>query len=90
MKIKRGMLVTVRCIVCVLMILFFQVAPAYLESVLLSHDQVVDAAVVGTPHDVHGHLPTAYVVCNEPISKQKIADYVNGRLTRWSVMHTPV
>ena len=40
----------------------FQVAPAELEAELLTHAQVVDAAVIGKPDDEAGELPIAYVV----------------------------
>mgnify|MGYP001552332195 CR=1 FL=1 len=39
-----------------------QVAPAELESLLLKHPAVADAAVVGTPDLEAGELPTAYIV----------------------------
>ncbi|XP_052274897.1 uncharacterized protein LOC127874556 [Dreissena polymorpha] len=55
----------------------YQIAPAYLESVLLQHPAVCDAAVVGKAHPVHGHLPTAYVVCNTSVTADDIAQFVN-------------
>jgi 4-coumarate--CoA ligase len=39
-----------------------QVAPAELESLLLSHPKVVDAAVVGRPNMKVGELPWGFVV----------------------------
>lgn len=39
-----------------------QVSPAELESILLSHTAVQEAAVIGIPHPVHGHVPRAFVV----------------------------
>lgn len=38
------------------------VAPAELEDTLLGHPHVVDAAVIGVPHDYSGEVPRAYVV----------------------------
>lgn len=38
------------------------VAPAELEDALLGHPKVVDAAVIGIPHDYSGEVPRAYVV----------------------------
>lgn len=59
----------------------YQIAPAYLESVLLSHESVKDAAVVGTPHGVDGHVPTAYVVCSDTsVTEKTLADFVNSQV----------
>jgi 4-coumarate--CoA ligase len=43
----------------------FQVAPAELEAVLLTHPAVADAAVIGKPDDVAGEIPIAFVVLKE-------------------------
>ncbi|KAF7268251.1 hypothetical protein GWI33_018613 [Rhynchophorus ferrugineus] len=40
----------------------FQVAPAELESILLSHPCIADAAVIGLPNSEAGELPLAFVV----------------------------
>nr|QLM00649.1 4-coumarate-CoA ligase-like 1 [Ziziphora clinopodioides subsp. bungeana] len=40
----------------------FQVAPAELEELLLTHPEIVDAAVIGLPDAVAGEIPVAYVV----------------------------
>jgi 4-coumarate--CoA ligase len=40
----------------------FQVAPAELEALLLTHPQIADAAVIGLPDDEAGEVPAAYVV----------------------------
>ena len=40
----------------------FQVAPAELEALLLTHPQVADAAVIGLPDDDAGEIPAAFVV----------------------------
>jgi acyl-CoA synthetase (AMP-forming)/AMP-acid ligase II len=40
----------------------FQVPPAELEALLLTHQHIADAAVIGLPDDEAGEIPAAYVV----------------------------
>jgi acyl-CoA synthetase (AMP-forming)/AMP-acid ligase II len=40
----------------------FQVAPAELEAILITHPQVADCAVLGVPDEEAGELPKAFVV----------------------------
>lgn len=59
----------------------FQVPPAELESILLSHSAIKDAAVVGLPDELAGELPLAFVV-KQPgvnVSPAEIIQYVNGK-----------
>ena len=53
----------------------FQVAPAELEDVLLTHPQVADCAVVGMPDRRAGEIPKAFVVrkSNEVLEKELIS-----------------
>ncbi len=43
----------------------FQVSPAELEGILLTHEAVGDAAVIGKPDDEAGELPMAFVTLKE-------------------------
>ena len=43
----------------------FQVAPAELEALLITHPKVTDVAVIGIPDDEAGELPKAFVTCPE-------------------------
>jgi acyl-CoA synthetase (AMP-forming)/AMP-acid ligase II len=43
----------------------FQVAPAELEAVLLTHPNIVDAAVIGVPDEVAGEVPSAFVLVGD-------------------------
>lgn len=43
----------------------YQVPPAELEALLLSHDAVDDAAVIPVPHEEAGEIPKAYVIRKE-------------------------
>ena len=40
----------------------YQVAPAELESLLLTHPDILDAAVIPVPDEYSGELPRAYIV----------------------------
>ncbi|XP_077222729.1 acyl-CoA synthetase 5 [Tasmannia lanceolata] len=54
----------------------FQVAPAELEAILLSHPSVEDAAVVPLPDEEAGQIPVACVVMN-PNAKETEEDIMN-------------
>ena len=43
----------------------FQVAPAELEAILLTHPSVADAAVIPSPDDEAGEVPKAFVVVKD-------------------------
>jgi 4-coumarate--CoA ligase len=43
----------------------YQVAPAELEALLLTHEWVNDVAVIQIPNDESGELPRAYIVLND-------------------------
>jgi len=47
-------------------------AAVEVESLLLSHEAVLETAVVGMPHEISGELPTAYVILKEQYSNGKI------------------
>ncbi|KAK2142289.1 hypothetical protein LSH36_977g02062 [Paralvinella palmiformis] len=59
----------------------FQVAPAELEDLLLTHPAVKDVAVIGKPDDVAGELPRAYVVLRPEANatEEDIANYVKEK-----------
>ncbi|VVA93671.1 unnamed protein product [Arabis nemorensis] len=54
----------------------FQVAPAELEAILLTHPSVEDVAVVPLPDEEAGEIPVACVVIN-PKAKEKEEDILN-------------
>ncbi|KAF2098304.1 4-coumarate-CoA ligase [Rhizodiscina lignyota] len=62
-----------------------QVAPAELEALLLSHDRIQDAAVIGVPDpDGSGNeLPRAYIVADKSkISEEEIKSFVKENLAQ--------
>lgn len=61
----------------------FQVAPAELESALLQHPHIVDAAVIGLRREQDGEeLPRGYVVVREgeQVSEREVMEWMDGRL----------
>lgn len=57
----------------------FQVAPAELESVLLQHPEVADAAVIGIESKEEAtELPRAYVTPSRPLSSQEASSFALG------------
>jgi acyl-CoA synthetase (AMP-forming)/AMP-acid ligase II len=58
----------------------YQVAPAELEAVLLTHPAVADAAVVPTPDEEAGEVPTAYVVLRAECDPDDIVAFVAERV----------
>jgi 4-coumarate--CoA ligase len=62
----------------------FQVPPAELEEILRSHDDIIDAAVIGIPNQVSGELPRAYVVCkNSSLKEKDVQDYVSQKVAEY-------
>ncbi|KAL3280308.1 hypothetical protein HHI36_017797 [Cryptolaemus montrouzieri] len=61
----------------------FQVPPAELESLLMSHPGVLDAAVVGLPDDYAGELPLAFVVKKEDVNvtSEELQKYIAGQVS---------
>jgi acyl-CoA synthetase (AMP-forming)/AMP-acid ligase II len=61
----------------------YQVPPAELEAVLLSHPLVADAAVIGMPHDDVGEVPKAFVVLKGEVAADELLHYVAERVASY-------
>jgi acyl-CoA synthetase (AMP-forming)/AMP-acid ligase II len=58
----------------------YQVAPAELEAILLSHPAVADAAVIPSPEEAAGEVPKAFVVARGDISGDDLLAFVAARV----------
>jgi acyl-CoA synthetase (AMP-forming)/AMP-acid ligase II len=66
----------------------FQVAPAELEGLLLTHPAVADAAVVPLPDEEAGEVPKAFVVLKTgtdtaDVTAQSLMDFVSGEVAHF-------
>lgn len=60
-----------------------QVAPAELEMLLVGHETVADAAVIGRPNAYCGEVPVAYVVLKVPTDPFAILDWLNDQVIHY-------
>jgi len=58
----------------------YQVAPAELEGVLLTHPALTDAAVIGIPDEQAGEIPKAFVVSSAPLTSEDVTAFVAERV----------
>ncbi len=60
----------------------FKVFPSQVEAVLIAHDAVKEALVIGFPDTYRGESPRAYIVCKPDSSAaaEEIADWLNARV----------
>ncbi len=61
------------------------VYPAEIESVLMAHPKVLEAAVVGVPHETWGEVGRAFVVADEGYSEQDLRAFLQERLARYKL-----
>ncbi len=63
----------------------FQVAPAELEALLITHPKVADVAVIGVPDDEAGEIPKAFVTAveGETITLEEIQALVSEHLVSY-------
>ena len=78
----------------------FQVAPAELEALIITHPKVADVAVIGVADDEAGEIPKAYVVAapgetvtlddvQALVGEQAIGGVVHGEFLRADLRKTP-
>ena len=54
----------------------YQVAPAELEALLVSHEAIADAAVIPSPDEEAGEIPKAFVVLKGEVTAEEIMAWV--------------
>jgi acyl-CoA synthetase (AMP-forming)/AMP-acid ligase II len=54
----------------------YQIAPAELEGLLLTHPAIADAAVIGLPDEEAGEVPKAFVVASGPLTPEEVSAFV--------------
>lgn len=61
--------------------------PIEVEEVLYQVPEILEAAVIGLPHEVYGEVPKAFVVLKEgkEISEEQILDYCKTQLAKYKV-----
>ncbi|MFN8111978.1 MAG: AMP-binding protein [Solirubrobacterales bacterium] len=59
----------------------FQVPPAELEAILITHPAVADCAVIGVPDEEAGELPKAFIVCSEDVEDEEILAFVAEKVS---------
>jgi fatty-acyl-CoA synthase len=61
------------------------VYPAEIESVLLAHPQVLEAAVVAVPHPTWGEVGRAFLVVGDGYSEADLRVFLDQRLARYKL-----
>jgi acyl-CoA synthetase (AMP-forming)/AMP-acid ligase II len=61
----------------------FQVAPAELEAILVTHPAVADAAVVPSPDPAAGEVPKAFVVLTAPATPAELMEWLSQRVAAY-------
>ena len=61
----------------------YQIAPAELEAVLISHPAVAEAAVIPSPDVEHGEVPKAFVVLKTAATPEELMEFVAGRVASY-------
>jgi fatty-acyl-CoA synthase len=61
------------------------VYPAEIESVLMAHPHVLEAAVVGVPHETWGEVGRAFLVVGGDFNEEDLMAFLGERLARYKL-----
>jgi 4-coumarate--CoA ligase len=66
----------------------FQVAPAEVEALLLTHPKVADVAVIGVPDDEAGEVPMAFIVASAQGAPtlEELQAHLAGQLSKYKLI----
>ncbi len=64
-----------------------KIYPRQIEELLYAHPKVLDAAVVGKPHEIHGEIPVAFISLKQgtEASKAEFMDYLKPKVAPYKV-----
>ena len=70
----------------------FQLAPAELEALLLTHPSIADAAVIGIPDEESGEVPRAFVVVkpDQALTAAEVTEFTRQHVATYKVVHDVV
>lgn len=70
----------------------FQLAPAELEALLLTHPSIADAAVIGIPDEESGEVPRAFIVVkpNQALTADEVTEFTRQHVATYKVVHDVV
>ena len=70
----------------------FQIAPAELEALLLTHPKIADAAVIGVPDDEAGERPRAFIVPrpDSSLTAEEVTSFTADHVATYKVVHDVV
>lgn len=66
----------------------FQVAPAELEALLLTHPNITDAAIIGVPDAECGEAPLAFIVAATPPSLAEVQAFLEPQIAHYKQIGT--
>jgi acyl-CoA synthetase (AMP-forming)/AMP-acid ligase II len=70
----------------------FQVPPAELEALLLTHPAVADAGVIGVADDEAGEVPVGFIVCKhgQEVTEEAIMEFVAGQVASYKQIRSVI
>lgn len=63
------------------------VSSAWVENILREHPRVVEAAVIGIPHEVFGQEIMAFIVADGEVSEAELHAFASERLAKFEIPH---